>query len=248
MSVIEQLVVLSELGLVDHQLQEALKKKKILPEKADKAKSQANEAKGKVEALSAQHKELVLKRKELDAKLIQEKANLRKWEGRADKIKGEREYTALMSEIGSEKRLISDVETQILENMESLEKLNKESALAQNVSDEQSVVAEREWDQVKAEVETLDKAVGRLEQSREALKAKLPSHIAKRYSQIAERRGGQGTALVKNEVCQACMRMIPPELYLRIAAGEVIEQCPSCQRLLVTETMAFAHRGQLIGE
>jgi len=248
MSVMEQLVVLSELGIVDHQLQEALKKKNLLPEKADRAKAGAAEAKEKADALNARHKTLLAKRKELDAKLVQEKGNLRKWESRADKIKGEREYTALMSEIGSEKRLISDIETQILESMESLDKLHKEAEAAQKISDEQSTVAEGEWEQVRAEVEVLEETIKGFEKNREALKVKLPPHIARRYAQIAERRGGQGTALVKNEVCQACRRMIPPELYLRIAAGEVVEQCPSCQRLLVTEEMAFANRGQLLGE
>ncbi len=69
---------------------------------------------------------------------------------------------------------------------------------------------------------------------RETSLVTLPAPLAKRYVQIAERRAGQGIALLAKDVCGACKRILPPELCNRILKGEIIETCPSCHRLLVS--------------
>ena len=104
MIVREQLVLLSQLGLKDLQLKELREKLKSIPQKANEVKSKAADASIRAESLKAQNIQTELRKKHLDLEIQTEKGNLRKWEARADKIKGEREYTTLMSEIGSQKR------------------------------------------------------------------------------------------------------------------------------------------------
>ena len=53
---------------------------------------------------------LLGERRQLERTLAEEKDKVRKWQARAEAIRKEREYTALMSEIGSQKRLINDLE------------------------------------------------------------------------------------------------------------------------------------------
>ena len=159
---------------------------------------------------------------------------MRKWEARASQIKGEREYTTLMSEIGSLKKVISKLEDQGLELLEQQEAIKKtlDSTAAQRTMLEQAY--ESEWALVKDSLDVLDVELTQAAAEREASLAALPTPLAKRYSQIAERRAGHGIALLDKDVCGACKRILPPEICNRIARGEIIETCPSCHRLLVS--------------
>lgn len=233
MNVKEQLVSLSHLGKADLKLKELKEKQKSVPAKANAAKDQALDAKLRAEKLKAEYQALELKRKQLELDTQTERTNLRKWEARASQIKGEREYTTLMSEIGSQKKVISKLEDQGLELLEQQETLKKtlDSTNAQKANFEQAY--ETEWALVKDSLDALDTEFKQAAGEHDASIAALPAPLAKRYAQIAERRAGQGIALLTKDVCGACKRILPPELCNRIAKGEIIETCPSCHRLLV---------------
>jgi predicted nucleic acid-binding Zn-ribbon protein len=139
-----------------------------------------------------------------------------------------------MSEIGSQKKVISKLEDQGLELLEQQEALKKtlDSITSQKTTLDQTYASE--WELVKDSLGALDAELSAAAAEREASIAALPPALAKRYTQIAERRAGQGIALLNKDVCGACKRILPPELCNRIAKGEIIETCPSCHRLLVS--------------
>ena len=238
MNVRDELVLLSQLALNDLNLKELEDQKKTLPKKALEADQRAQNLLSQTEKLESQNTELLLRHRKLDGDLQSEKSNLRKWENRANQIRGEREYTSLMSEIGSQKRVISDLETQILQVMESQDTVATELAPMCEATASVKKISEDEWARVRGDLEELDQKIADLRIFRQALEQKLPASTLKRYEQIAAKRGGVGLAFVKKEVCQSCSRMIPAELALRVAKGEVMEQCPSCYRILATADMA----------
>ncbi len=83
------------------------------------------------------------------------------------------------------------------------------------------------------EVEELELAQN--EAVRANLLERIPKLLKVKYDRIYEKRASQGVALLREGICQACMRKIPHELFNRVCKGEVIEQCPSCQRLMVAD-------------
>ena len=238
MSVLEQLVQLSEVGYLDQKIREISAKKHALPHKADEAKRKSDVSAQKEKELSVKHAELLARRRQLDQDLATEKGNLRKWEARAEKIRGEREYTALASEIGGQKRMISNVETKILETMEEMEKVEKELAAAKSSLASTNAIAAEELEKVKDDIALLESQLQETQKSRDTAIQKVPPMLQKRYDQIASKRAGVGIALIEGEVCKACRRTLPPEQCIRVAKGEAIEQCPSCQRILVTPNMS----------
>ncbi len=239
MSVRDQLVQLAELGLTDQNIKELQNKQKQLSQKAKETqlKTQVLLDEGKV--LEAKNNELVAQKRKLDSDLQTEKANLRKWEARAEKIRGDREYTALISEIGSLKKNIFHIENKTLEVMQEQEDLEKKWNDVKKSSSKLQKRLEEEWALVKDDLAQIENQISDCAGARLKLTEKVPAVLLKRYEQIASKRAGLGVALVKNEVCQACSRMIPPELFLRVAKCEILEQCPSCQRILVTEEMSY---------
>ncbi len=235
MTVRDQLVTLAELAHIDRRVKELETKIKSLPHKADAAEALANDKEAKEKAIDGLLHQIVADRRKLDSDVNNERSNVRKWESRAEKIRGEREYTALMSEIAQQKKTISDLETKILENMQESEQLEKKqielAAAAQNARS----VAREEWAEVKDEVDVCNAELVEQNMARDLLIPKLPSNVAKRYLQIRDKRAGQAIAVITREICQACQRMVPPELFIQIMRNEVIEQCPSCQRILVAD-------------
>lgn len=237
MTIREQLKKLLELGKEDLQLKDLKEKQKILPAKANEAKNAAIDASVKESALKAQFKDLELKRHQLDLETQTERGNLRKWEARADKIKGEREYTTLISEIGSQKKAISDLETKSLQVMQDQDKVKKDLEAAQKTLEAANALYQEEWSKVETDMNALAAEQVELEQGRASVIASMPAPLVKRYEQIASKRAGLGVSLLVKEVCQACKRTVPPELFNRVAKGEVLESCPFCHRLLVVENL-----------
>src|SRR5258708_5110267 len=109
----EQLTVLSEICRLDLKIINNREKLNRLNKESSESKAAAIDLESTIVKIVHDKEELLKRRRILDEKLQVEKANLRKWEARAEKIKGEREYTALMSEIGAQKRTLVGVEAEI---------------------------------------------------------------------------------------------------------------------------------------
>ncbi len=79
-----------------------------------------------------------------------------------------------------------------------------------------------------SEVEAKKKA--KLTEREAALKG-LPPILYRRYDMI---RGKKGVAIAQTSdgTCKACNMALPPQLFHRLRREPMIEQCPSCQRLI----------------
>lgn len=235
MDIKEQLVILSEICRQDLQIIHAREKLNRLNRESKDAESAASELEKAIESIGANNAELLKRRRLLDEKLQLEKANLRKWESRAEKIKGEREYTALMSEIGAQKRTITGVEAEIAEVTSELKSGDEKLSKTSGAHEQKLQSASRAYESVRELLGEEQKELSSKESARRELLEKLPKVLQVKYERVYERRAQQGIAFLKKGICQACMRTVPHELFNRVCKGEVIEQCPSCQRLVVAD-------------
>ena len=177
---------------------------------------------------------LLGERRQLERSLAEEKDKLRKWQARAEQIRKEREYTALMSEIGGQKRLINDLEDQILEKMQTLEETEPPLHEAEDKLKEAKDTAASAWAAINEELNDRKTKLATLTETRNGLLEVLPNDLVTRYTRIAKNRGN-AISMVKNEVCSQCRYKLPPHTGRQIYKGQAIETCPSCQRLMVSE-------------
>lgn len=231
----EQLLILTEICHQDLKLIANREKISRLSRESEQAKTAALELEASISSINANKGDFLKRRKALDEKLQLEKANVRKWESRAEKIKGEREYTALMSEIGTQKRTIAGIEAEIAELTGELKAGDEKLLKATGDREEKLLCAQRAYEEVKELLHEESERLAVNVKAKETLLKRLPDVMQTRYNRIFEKRAQQGIALVRTSICQACMRMIPPELFNRVCKGEIIEQCPSCQRILVPD-------------
>jgi predicted nucleic acid-binding Zn-ribbon protein len=239
-SIAEQLVLLAELANVDA-------KQKSAQEKLDGAAGPARKLDVDLAALKkslddahGQKANAETAKRAIENEIQDERIKIKKWEARANELRGEREHAALASEIGTAKRVIRQLEDKQLEQMEAIEAATELiGALTAKVTKADGA-AKAEWDKVGGDLKALNAEQDQMRQARAALLAKLPAALVKRYETIAAKRMGVGVAIIKGEVCSACKRTLPPQLCIQIRKGLVLETCPSCVRLLVHETMTAA--------
>lgn len=239
MEIAEQLTLLAELTSVEKKWKAARLIADTLPAEAKKAQDAADAKKAALTDIERAKHEIEMARRKMESELDGERDKLRKWDARADLIKGEREHTALRSEIGSQKRAIGHLENDILEKMQEMEDLEKAFAKANEAHDNSQTFADQEWKKVDVEVKAAEAEAKVHDEARNGLVGKLPAALVKRYERIAERRGN-AVAIIRGEMCMGCRTTMPPQLVMMVHKGAVIETCVVCQRILVHESMTRA--------
>jgi uncharacterized protein len=249
MPIAEQLVLLAELAELDHKAKQNADRQESLPAAAKKADTDTAKLKAELDtALNKKHQSEQAK-KAAETEAQDERHKIRKWEARANEIRGEREATALNSEIGGAKRAIRNLEDKILEHMELIEGLDKDIKKLTTQHDNTAQTATEEWEKVRSDLDALKSEAGAFAAARAGLLAKLPAPLVKRYDTIAAKRLGVGVAVINTkDICSACHRAVPPQLCIQVQKGLVIEGCPACNRLLVHHSVQQANNDATAAE
>ncbi len=66
---------------------------------------------------------------------------------------------------------------------------------------------------------------------REDAVKKLPVQLYRRYDMVRQKRG-TGIAQTTTGTCKACNMSLPPQLFHRLRRETILEQCPSCHRII----------------
>lgn len=246
-STAEQLLLLAELAGVDSKQRGVSERLESLPAAARRADEVAAALKKQLDDTTAKRDAAEKARKTIEAEIFDERHKIKKWESRAQDIRGEREHSALVSEIGTARRVIHRLEDSQLEHMEVIEQATAAIALTGAKHDQALDEARAEWDRVAGDVERLKGEASQLGRARQALLDKLPAALVKRYEVVAAKRQGVGVAIIRGDTCAACKRTLPPQLCIQVRKGMLLEQCPSCSRFLVHESMTQASSGDAAG-
>ena len=157
----------------------------------------------------------------------------------------ERESNAAQRELEELRKLIRDRE-------EDINKLTAEGdAVRAHIETTQAEVAkvqaelgstEGDINSKVAEVE--GQRVGKAA-SRETVVKRLPPVLYRRYETLRTKKG-VAIAQTTDGTCKACNMSLPPQLFHRLRREPMIDQCPSCQRLIyfVPPTAAAGARAQ----
>ena len=147
--------------------------------------------------------------------------------------KKQEEYTAAIREADAARKQISTLETQILEQMESLEKA--EAALNERADEIASLNSDREARLNAFDEETRlqsEQLVG-ARKERDQVFTNLPKAMSTMYSRISARiRDGVAVAEARNRSCTACFMSLRPQVMAEIRRGEEIITCDNCGRIL----------------
>ncbi len=143
----------------------------------------------------------------------------------------EREANAAQRELEELRKLIRDREdeiTKLTASLDASQQLIDSTALEQKkVADD---LGAREGD-ISSKVGEAESKVGEKETERTAALKALPPVLYRRYETIRLKRV-TAIARTTDGTCQACHMSLPPQLFHRLRREPILEQCPSCHRII----------------
>lgn len=143
----------------------------------------------------------------------------------------ERESQAAQRELEELRKLVRDREEEIerIDGSTAAVRAQVETTEAEHkrLSDE---LAAKEGD-IQAKVQKLESDREQRGGGRDAIVKRLPPQLYRRYEMIRGRRGA-AIAQTTDGTCNKCNMALPPQLFHKLRREPVIEQCPSCNRII----------------
>ena len=170
------------------------------------------------------------KTKELDVAAKEEAA--RKHTGQLNELKSNDAYKAMQAEIEKEKAAAGDIETEVLQIMEDIDKSKaEEKTLAVELK---KIEDFSKTDLAKLEAE-LSHAKGRFAEAkaaRDAAAEPVPADLMKVFNHIRSRGKPDAVVPVVDGHCGSCQMTLTPAMIAEITKLKNLAVCESCQRIL----------------
>ena len=227
---LEQLIALQKTDTSLRKLQADIE---AIPERRAEIEKEFDQRAFEIRELEKQRDDGRHERATLEAEITEQRVRLERAERNLMSSQNEHEYTAAIREADAARKHISQLETQILEKMESVEQAEatlheREPEVAKLHGEMEARIKEFE-EQTRTQTERL--AAARLE--RERLLSVLPKQMSAMYNRISTRiRDGIAVAEARNGSCTACFMPVRPQMMAEVRRGQEIITCENCNRIL----------------
>jgi len=191
---------------------------------------------GAQSAIAEKNGELVALEEEkgkLEEGIATEMENIRRSEANQKEIKTQKEYQAVSKEIATAKKVIGELEEQILQKIGKIDELRVEIAgHEENLSSlEQNI--DTHTGEVHGRIDRLEEDIVQVSVARAEIVKGLPATMIRRYGMLREQRRGVAVVEARGGSCLGCNMQIPPQLYNTLFRVDELINCPHCQRILV---------------
>lgn len=143
----------------------------------------------------------------------------------------ERESNAAQRELEELRKLIRDREDEVGKLTADSDAVRQQHETTEEEHKKLSTeLSSREGD-INSKVGSIDAERVRKQSARDAAAKQLPTALYRRYDMI---RNKKGTAIAQTTdgTCKACNIALPPQLFHRLRREPMLEQCPSCYRII----------------
>ena len=228
---LEKLIALQNLDTTIRKLEKELE---AIPQRRAEIEREFDQRAIEIRGLETRRDEAKQTRARLEVEVIDQRGRAERAERNLMSSKKQEEYTAAIREADAARKQISTLETQILEQMESLEKA--EAALNERADEIASLNSDREARLNAFDEETRlqsEQLVG-ARKERDQVFTNLPKAMSTMYSRISARiRDGVAVAEARNRSCTACFMSLRPQVMAEIRRGEEIISRVNSGRFLV---------------
>jgi uncharacterized protein len=227
---LQKLIALQNLDTTIRKLE---KDQEAIPERRAEIEKEFDQRAFEIRALETRRDEAKHTRARLENEVVEQRGRAERAERNLMSSKKQDEYTAAIREADSARKQISQLETQILEQLEVLEQA--EAALNERADEIASLNSDRD-----AKLKTFDDEAGTIgdrlavaRKERDEVFANLPKQMSNMYARIKGRiRDGVAVAEARNRSCSACFMSLRPQVMAEIRRGEEVITCDNCGRIL----------------
>lgn len=231
MSNVDQIRALEELAAMDGEvkaLEEKLKEERGtlggMKESLKKLDDRLAQDRTTVGAADKQRNELHMDVRTMTAQIEQSREKL-------NRSRTERESQAAQRELEELRKLIRDRE-------DDMQRIDNDTASVRTAVEQTEADHKKLTEELTAIEGDINAKVAQLETDRAAkgggrdeIVKRLPVPLYRRYEMIRQKRGS-AIAQTTDGTCNKCNMALAPQLYHRLRREPIIEQCPSCNRLI----------------
>jgi len=231
----EQIKLLVELqGLDSHifKLEDALCE---IPETIKSMEDEFKEKSVGLKNLEDGVKALQVNRKENEVELETKEGVIKKYQSQLYQVKTNKEYTALQEEIGRVRADNSLIEEAIIKILDQIDDENKKIAQEKESLKQKEIKLNEEKKALKEEEARLKTELEDIGKKRAALVPAVDKGILAKYEKIVRNRDGLAVVAVRNDSCQGCFRVMPPQVINEMKMKKDIVMCDYCARILYIE-------------
>ncbi|MCX6835531.1 MAG: hypothetical protein NTW07_10430, partial [candidate division Zixibacteria bacterium] len=204
------LELLLKLQVIDYDLGELERSKDYLPDMMGNLNREIQDARQKVVDTTAALEEARIKRKTVELEIRTREAELQKYQQQMMSIKTNREYDALVAEIDNIKSAVSTNETELLQTMERIDQLEKDTLAWR---DKETAIVDNNQKQLLVLQEKMDSVgdkVSEKRQNRQEIVQSIPVPVMATYERVRKGRGGRAVVVVKKKACSSCFKALTP--------------------------------------
>jgi hypothetical protein len=226
---LEKLITLQE---IDLKIQRLTIRLSAIPAERAQIEARFNEFSATYTGIREQLESAYKQRKELEVELEQTQHHHEKYKQDLMKVRNEKEYATCLREIDATKKASSQLETQLLQLMDDIEKLEAEAKeFAPEVEKRRSIIDQElaSYDQELAEA---DQQIAVIKDERNQLVQDMPKSLFEQYERVARLRNGIALSEARNGSCSVCRMRIRPQAFSEVRRGEQIIICENCSRIL----------------
>jgi uncharacterized protein len=232
MDISQQMGFLIKLQAIDSQVYRLKAEAEEKPKHIALLKNSLESKKAGIKQAEDNLKALQLKRKEKEIALGSKEGEIKKLEGQLYQIKTNKEYTAMINEIGSRKADNSLLEEEIINLMDSIDGAKSVLNNENEKFSQESKNIDVQIKEIEKDISDIELQVSEFEKKRQELLPSLDSKLLPEYERILSGREGQALAQVVHDACGGCYMQLPPQVINEIKMKQSIVRCENCQRML----------------
>jgi predicted nucleic acid-binding Zn-ribbon protein len=231
-----QVELLVNLQVVDQQLRERTEAIEALRRGLADIEGELQGQGKLLEACKAERAELEARRREMQGALDDEESKMKDRRMRLNRIRNEKEASAVRREIEVGKESNQKIEEDLMVVYEALDGVTARETELQATYDGIDTRRTEQQAKVDAEVVTLSAGLDDARNHRNQLASGIEPGLRTRYETIFTKRRGLAVVEVRGGTCQGCHMRVAPQLYNEIQRNQRVIVCPNCHRILYART------------
>ena len=228
----EGLLQLLQLQEHDKKLEELDKSKSQYPTEIEERQSEIATAGEVLEEMEEEKTNWEKQQRQSEGEIQLAKESLKVHEDRFSVVTNNKEYDALQIEIQACKNTISEHENQLLQAMESIQRIEQGLEEEQKTFEEIRQNQQESIDELQGQLDSMEESV----QAEETSRAKTTKSIDPTMLSMYERRRGPRSrriALTRKDSCGVCFRQLPPQKLSEVRRCERVVYCENCGAIVV---------------
>jgi predicted nucleic acid-binding Zn-ribbon protein len=194
------------------------------------------------EQINARHEEIKHRKTqtaklELDFKTIE--SDIAKLRTQLNSAKNNKEYSAILTQLNTERADNSKLEQKILEELTEIDKLKASlTEMEETQAKQKAELASHESDS-KSQIDELKSQIAELESQKQIVAQEVPQNDLKQFTRVADANDGEAMAKIiepsrgsMDYICDGCNMSLPVEKINALKTRDELQVCPVCGRIL----------------